>query len=127
MMLRQTIDVNIVPLLNDIDIIESGQLHPCRGCNCDRMNRSHEGCGEEWDAGDVVWPRLRLDDQFDPGACLELLGEVALLAEGNDVVVKGLVVAVRDDGNSEGGVLRPVLEVRLLAELLTVPKKVMVC
>jgi hypothetical protein len=30
---------------------------------------------------------------------------VALLAEGNDVVVKGLEVAVGDDGDSEGGVL----------------------
>jgi len=30
---------------------------------------------------------------------------VALFAEGNDVVVKGLEVAVADDGDSEGGVL----------------------
>ena len=69
------------------------------------MNRSHEGCGEEWDACNIVWLGLRLDDQLDAGACLELLGEVALLAEGNDVVVKGLKVAVGDDGDSEGGVL----------------------
>jgi hypothetical protein len=41
--------------------------------------------------------------------CLERLGEVALLAEGNDVVVKGLEVAVGDDGDSEGGVLAAVL------------------
>jgi hypothetical protein len=34
---------------------------------------------------------------------------VALLAEGNDVVVEGLEVAVRDDGDSEGGVLAAVL------------------
>ena len=34
---------------------------------------------------------------------------MALLAEGNDVVVKGLEVAVGDDGDSEGGVLAAVL------------------
>ena len=43
-------------------------------------------------------------DKLDASAGLELLGEVALLAEGNDVVVKGLKVAVGDDGDSEGGV-----------------------
>jgi hypothetical protein len=47
--------------------------------------------------------------KLDASACLELLGEMALLAEGNDVVMKGLVVVVRDDGNSEGGVLAAVL------------------
>ena len=73
------------------------------------MNRSHEGCGEEWEGGDVVWLRLCLDDQLDAGAGLEGLGEVALLAEGNDVVVKGLEVAVGDDCDSEGGVLAAVL------------------
>jgi len=52
---------------------------------------------------------LCLDDQLDAGAGLEGFGEVALLAEGNDVVVKGLEVAVGDDGNSEGGVLAAVL------------------
>ena len=34
---------------------------------------------------------------------------MALLAEGNDVVVKGLEVAFGDDGDSEGGVLAAVL------------------
>jgi hypothetical protein len=61
---------------------------------CNRTNRSHEGCGEEWEGGDVVWLRLRLDDQLDAGAGLEGLGEVALPAEGDYVVVKGLEVAV---------------------------------
>ena len=51
----------------------------------------------------------RLDDQLDAGAGLEWLGEMALIAEGNDVVVKGLEVAVGDDGDSEGGVLAAVL------------------
>jgi hypothetical protein len=37
---------------------------------------------------------LCLDYQLDAGASLERLGEVALLAEGNDVVVKGLEVAI---------------------------------
>ena len=73
------------------------------------MNRSHKGCGEEWEGGDVVWLGLRLDDQLDPGADLERHGEVALLAEGDDVVVKGLEVAIGDDGDSEGGVLAAVL------------------
>jgi hypothetical protein len=58
------------------------------------MNRSHEGCGEEWDDGDVVRLGLRLNDYLDASACLEAFGEAALLAEGNDVVVKGLEVAV---------------------------------
>jgi hypothetical protein len=49
-----------------------------------------EGCREEWEGGDVAWLGLRLDDQLDAGSGLEGLGEVALLAEGNDVVVKGL-------------------------------------
>ncbi|HEY5214134.1 MAG TPA: hypothetical protein VIJ38_14055 [Acidobacteriaceae bacterium] len=66
-------------------------------------------CGEEWKSSDVVWLGLRLNDQFDTGAGLEWLGEVALLAEGNDVVVKGRSVAVGDDGDSEGGVLAAVL------------------
>ena len=56
---------------------------------------------------------------------MKLVGEVALLAEGNDVVMKGLKVAVGYDGDSEGGVLAAVLGDA--AELLTVPKKVMVC
>jgi hypothetical protein len=67
---------------------------PRRAWSCDRTNRSHEGCGEEWESGDVVWLGLRLNDQLDLGADLEGLGEVALLAEGNDVVVKGLEAAV---------------------------------
>ena len=69
------------------------------------MNRSHEGCREEWDARDVVWLRLRLDDHLDAGASLTGVREVSLLSPGNDVVVKGLEVAVGDDGDSEGGVL----------------------
>ena len=69
----------------------------------------HEGCGQEWKSGDVVWLGLRLDDQLDASAGLERLGEVALLAKGDDVVVKGLEVAVGDDGDSEGGVLAAVL------------------
>ena len=52
---------------------------------------------------------------------------MALFAEGNDVVEKGLEVAVADDGDPKAVYLRPVLKVRLVAELLTVPKKVMVC
>lgn len=36
---------------------------------------------------------------------VERLGEVALLAEGNDVVVKGLEVTVGEDGDSQGGAL----------------------
>ena len=59
---------------------------------CNQTNWSHEGCGEEWKSGDVVWLGLRLDDQLDAGAGLKRLGEVALLSEGNDVVVKGLKV-----------------------------------
>ena len=69
------------------------------------MNRSHEGSGEKWESSDVTWLRLRLYDQLDAGAGLKLSGEVALLVESNDVIVKGLEVAVRDDGDSEGGVL----------------------
>ena len=71
---------------------------------CNRICRSHEVCCEERDARDVVWLGLCLDDQLDASACLELLGEVALFAKGNDVVVKGLEVAVAD-GDSEGVVL----------------------
>jgi len=85
------------------------RIAPLLGCDGNRTNRSHEGCGEEWEGSDVVWLGLRLDDQLDAGAGLERLGEVALLAEGNDVVVKGLEVAVGDDGDSEGGVLAAVL------------------
>jgi hypothetical protein len=40
---------------------------------------------------------------------LKLLGEVALQAEGNDVVMKGLKVAVGYDRDSKGGVLAAVL------------------
>jgi len=76
---------------------------------CNRIDRSHEGCGEERESSDVVWLRLRLDDQLDASSLLKRLGEVALLAEGDDVVVKGLEVAVGDDGDSEGGVLAAVL------------------
>jgi len=43
---------------------------------------------------------------------------VALLVEGDDVVVKRLEVAVRDDGDSEGGVLAAVLGDALVVELL---------
>jgi putative ATP-dependent endonuclease of OLD family len=34
---------------------------------CNRTNRSHEGCGEEWESGDVVWLGLCLNDQLDAG------------------------------------------------------------
>ncbi len=68
-----------------------------------------------------------MNDELDAGAFLERLGEIALLAPGNDVVVEGLQVPVGDDGNPKGGVLATVLEVRLVAGLLTVPKRVMVC
>ena len=57
---------------------------------------------------------------------LQLFGEGALFAEGNDVVVNSQEVAVGDDGDSERGTL-PVLEMRLVAELLTVLKRVMAC
>ena len=76
---------------------------------CNRICRSHEGCCEERDARDVVWLGLCLDDQLDASACLELLGEVALFAKGNDVVVKSLEVAFADDGDPEGGVLASAL------------------
>jgi hypothetical protein len=79
------------------------------GYDANRTNRSHEGCGEEWESGDVVGLRLRLDDQLDAGALLERLGEMTLLAECHDVVVKGLKVAVGDDCDSEGGVFAAVL------------------
>ena len=46
------------------------------------------------EGGDVIGLGLRLDDKLDACSLLEGLGEVALLAEGNDVVVKGLEVAV---------------------------------
>jgi hypothetical protein len=72
------------------------------------MNRSHEGCCEKWDRCDVVRLRLRLNDELDAGASLKWLGEVALFAPGNDVVVEGLKVSVRDDGDSEGGILASV-------------------
>ena len=39
---------------------------------------------------------------------MEAFGEAALLAEGNDVVVKGLEVTVGDDCDSESGVLAAV-------------------
>ena len=71
---------------------------------CNRVNRSHEGCRQEWESGDIVWLRLRLNYQLDAGAGGEGLSEVALFPEGDDVVVKGLEVAVGDDGDSEGGV-----------------------
>jgi hypothetical protein len=51
-MKRQWLHVNIIPLWNDIDIDPS----------CNRTNRPHEGCGEEWEGGDVVGLGLRLDD-----------------------------------------------------------------
>ena len=50
-----------------------------------------------------------MDDQLDASACLELLGEVALFAKGNDVVVKSMEVAFADDGDPEGGVLASAL------------------
>jgi hypothetical protein len=76
---------------------------------CNRTNRSHEVCGEEWDAGDVVWLRLRLDYQLDAGALLEGFGEVAFFAPGDDVVAECREVAVGDVCDSEGGVPAAVL------------------
>ena len=76
---------------------------------CNRMNRSHKGCGKEGNGGDVVGLRLRLNDELYAGASLEWLGEVTLLAPGYDVVVKGLKIPVGDDGNPKGGVLETVL------------------
>jgi hypothetical protein len=70
---------------------------------------------------------LRLDDQLDAGTGLELFGEVALLAEGDDVVVKAWRLLSQMMATPKAVYLRPVLDVRLVAELLTVPKKVMVC
>jgi hypothetical protein len=60
------------------------------------------------EGGDVIGLGLRLDDKLDACSLLEGFGEVALLAEGNDVVVEGLLVAVRDDGDPEGGILASV-------------------
>ena len=73
------------------------------------MNRSHKGCGKEGNGGDVVGLRLRLNDELDAGAFLERLGQIALLAPGNDVVVEGLQVPVGDDGNPKGRVFATVL------------------
>jgi hypothetical protein len=70
--------------------------------------------------------RLRLDDELDTGAGLEGLGEVALLAEGTDVVVKACWLRSEMMETPKAVYLRPFLEMRLLAELLTVPKRVMV-
>jgi hypothetical protein len=76
---------------------------------CNRTDRSHEGCGEEWDAGDIVRLGLCLDYQLDASPLLEGLGEVAFFAPSYDVVAECLEVAVGDDGDSEGGVLAAVL------------------
>ena len=43
------------------------------------------------------------------GSRLELLGDGGLIVEGNEVVVKGLLVAVRDDGYFECAVFAAVL------------------
>jgi hypothetical protein len=94
--------------LNDIDISKLSNKLP-RERKCDRTNRSHEGCGEEWDAGDVVGLRLCFDDQLDADSLLEGLGEVAFFAPGYDVVAECLTVTVGDDGDSEGGVFAAVL------------------
>ena len=48
------------------------------------------------------------EQDAEGNSSLEGLGEVAMLVEGNDVVVKCLKVAVADDGDSEGGVLAAV-------------------
>ncbi len=93
----------------------------------DRMNRSYEGSGKERNAGDVVGLRLCMDYQLNASSLLKGLGEVAFFAPGYDVLAECLKVAVGDDGDSEGGVLAAFLVMRLLAELLTVPNKVMVC
>ena len=93
---------------------------------CGPANRPHEGCGEKWNGGDVIGLRLGLDGELDAGALLEGLGEVALLAEGDYVVVEDPVALFVEDGDAEGGVVASVAGVRLLAGLLTVPKRVMV-
>jgi hypothetical protein len=41
--------------------------HPARIDLRDSMNRSHKGCGEKWDGGDVVRLKLRLKEE--PYAC----------------------------------------------------------
>jgi len=64
--------------------------------------RLHEGCSKKWDAG-----------------------EVALFAPGDDVVAECLEVAVGEDGDSKGCV--PAAVLGDVAELLTVPNRVMVC
>ena len=50
---------------------------------------------------------------------------MALFASGDDVVAECLEVAVEEDGDSDGCVLAAVLGD--VAELLTVPNRVMVC
>lgn len=91
------------------------------------MNRSHEGCGEEWDGGDVVWLGLRLNDQLDAGSLLEGLGEVTLFAPGYDVIVKATRLRSEMTETPKAVYFRPFLEMRLVAALLTVPKRMMVC
>jgi hypothetical protein len=77
--------------------------------SCDFTDRAHEGCREQRNCGDVIGLRLHLNDELYAGASLKRLGEVALLAPGYDVVVKGLKVPVGDDGNPKGSVLATVL------------------
>jgi hypothetical protein len=91
------------------EILPSLSSLPAPSLRADRMNRSHEGCGQQRDRRDVVGLRLCLNDHLNAGASPEQIGVVALFAPGNDVVMKGLEVAVGDDGDSEGGVRAPVL------------------
>jgi hypothetical protein len=91
------------------EILPSLSSLPAPSLRADGMNRPYEGCGQQRDRRYVVGLRLCLNDHLNVGAPLERLGVMALFAPGNDVVMKGLEVAVGDDGNSEGGVRAPVL------------------
>jgi hypothetical protein len=43
------------------------------GLRRNRTNRLHEGCGEEWESGDVVWLGLCLDCGTENLASVRLL------------------------------------------------------
>ena len=63
---------------------------------CNRMNRSHEGCGEEGESGDVVWLGLRLDDALFKDD-KSLLASLNLLDDESNPelpIVLGLLIAV---------------------------------
>ena len=76
---------------------------------CGPANRPHEGCGEEGKSGDVVRLRVCLHDELDAGALLESACELALLSEGDYVVVEGLMALAVEDRGAEGGVVAAVL------------------